>query len=159
MYIFIEKLWYLSSFFKPLPPLMIEIIIHLEKKRSQNGSTPGAVSWYVTQLHPHPIYTADSSNHWSLLPNIHQSLLLSPSNIHTLQKPPIQKCTAKDVGWWEQTRWWLDGWVTYVTMLLTYPSSDWCLVGTIPQWWLESAVWIGCHLWHYFCATLVELYI
>ena len=24
----------------------------LRKKWSQNGSTPGAVSWYVTQLHP-----------------------------------------------------------------------------------------------------------
>ena len=26
-------------------------ILHWEKKWSQNGSTPGAVSWYVTQLH------------------------------------------------------------------------------------------------------------
>ncbi len=35
-----------------LTHLRIRILTYLRKKWSQNGSTPGAVSWYVNQLHP-----------------------------------------------------------------------------------------------------------
>ncbi len=87
----------------------------------------------------HPIYTPDSSHHWSMVATIHQSPLGYVSNMVTYVTHP----SSPHCGWSHQAtdhpQWPLRGWVTYVTMLVTYPvatsgcwgastSGDWSLV-------------------------------